>query len=202
MGAEDRLVVVRHAPDDGVEEGSDLVRRGIADRVRQVDRRGACVDNRSTTRQQEVGIAAGRVLGRKLDVVCEPPACVTAADGRSRRCSRVMRSLRSRCRSEVAMKVWIRRRSAGCSALAGALDVARAAARQRRDHGPSHLVAITPHRFGIGLRGDREAGLDDVYAQRRRADGPAAASPSSRIEKPGACSPSRRVVSKIVTGSA
>ena len=36
----------------------------------------------------------------------------------ARQASRVMRSLRSRCRSEVARNVWMRRRSAGASARA------------------------------------------------------------------------------------
>ena len=95
----------------------------------------------------------------------KPRARVTAATARSRHCSRVIRSLRSRCRSEVAMKVWMRLRSAGIERLAGGVDVARRAARQRRDHRPSNLGRDPPHRLGVGLRGDREPGLDDVDAQ-------------------------------------
>ena len=48
-----------------------------------------------------------------LSVYCRH--CVTAATAASRHCSRVIFSLRSRCKSDVAMNVWIRRRSAGCS---------------------------------------------------------------------------------------
>ena len=64
------------------------------------------------------------------------------------------------------MKVWMRLRAAGFEGLAGGVDVARRAARQRRDDGPSNLGRDAPHRLGVVLGGDREAGLDDVDAQR------------------------------------
>ena len=56
----------------------------------------------------------------------------TAATAASRQVSRVMRSLRSRWRSDVAMKVWMRRRRAGAERHAGAVDVGGRAARERR----------------------------------------------------------------------
>ena len=94
----------------GREERADFVGRRVADGVGQVDRLAPGRDHRLDDAAQEVRIAARRVLRRKLHVVG-----VTCARGgrppprRRGSASRVMRSLRSRWRSEVAMKTWMRR---------------------------------------------------------------------------------------------
>ena len=147
--AEDRLVGVRDALADVREELADLVGHGVADRVGQVDRRRAGGDHRLDDPAQEVAIAARRILGRKLHIVGELAGAADAVDRSPRgTASRVMRSLRSRCRSEVARKVWMRRRSAGSSAARRFLDVLRPAARQRRDDRPADLAG----RSGASLR--------------------------------------------------
>ena len=71
--AEDDAVGVRDALPDVGEEGAGFVRRGVADRVRQVDRRGAFADDRLDDAAQEIGIAPRRVLRRKLHIVGELP---------------------------------------------------------------------------------------------------------------------------------
>ena len=104
--AEDRLVGVRDAAADLLEELADVLRRRVADRVRQVDRRRAGVDRRLDDAAQEVAIAARRILRRKLHIVGEAArASATPSTICSRHASRVMRSLRSRCRSDVARNV-------------------------------------------------------------------------------------------------
>ena len=110
-------------------------------------------------------IAAGGVLGRELDVVGE------AAGARHRRHG-ALEALLARD-PELALQVQVGGGDEGVDAaacggfegLAGGVDVARSAARQRRDHGPSYLCRDPAHRFGVVLGGDREAGLHDVHAQ-------------------------------------
>ena len=60
------------------------------------------------------------------------------------------------------MNVWMRPRAAGCNRPGGLLEVGAVAASQARDHRPADLGGDAAHRLGIGGRGDREAGLDDV----------------------------------------
>ena len=65
------LVGVRHARRDLGEELADVVRRRVADRVGQVDRRGAVGDRRFDDAAQEIAIAPRRILRRKLHIVGE-----------------------------------------------------------------------------------------------------------------------------------
>ena len=58
------------------------------------------------------------------------------------------------------------RRAAPFSDSPGALDVVGPAARQRRDDRPSYPRGDTLDPFGIGVGGNREAGLDQVHAER------------------------------------
>ena len=67
------------------EELADLVRGRVADRVGQVDRRGAGVDRRFDDPAEEIAIAARRILRRKLHIVGELPR---AARRRRRSASR------------------------------------------------------------------------------------------------------------------
>ena len=48
----------------------------------------------------------------------------------------------------------------------GRLEVGAMAARQAGDHRPPDLGGNLAHGFGVGRRRDREAGLDDVHAER------------------------------------
>ena len=47
----------------------------------------------------------------------------------------------------------------------GAIDVRRDRARQARDDRPAHGAGNGAHRLEVAVRGDREAGLDDVHAK-------------------------------------
>src|SRR4029453_14388476 len=98
-----------------------------------------------------------------------------AATAASRQASRVMRSLRSRCRSDVAMKTWIRRRAAGCSAQParsmsgggaragrpGGADVGGGAAREGADDRAADVRRDDAYRFSVRLGRDGETRLDD-----------------------------------------
>ena len=57
------------------------VRRGVADRVGDVDRRGPGVDGRLDDLAEEVELGAGGVLGRELDVVAIADGPLHAGDG-------------------------------------------------------------------------------------------------------------------------
>ena len=59
----------------------------------------------------------------------------------------------------------MRERAADFSAPPGAVDVARRAARQRRDDGPSNFGGHDPDGLGVRFRRDRESRLDDIDTQ-------------------------------------
>ena len=65
---EDDATRARHAPAHGLEEADDLVRRRVADRVGEVHGRRTRLDDRLDDRDEEVEVAARRVLGRELHV--------------------------------------------------------------------------------------------------------------------------------------
>ena len=60
------------------------------------------------------------------------------------------------------MNVWMRPRAAGCDRPGRLLEIGAVAAGQARDHRAADLGRDAAHRFGVGGRGNREAGLDDV----------------------------------------
>ena len=62
------------------------------------------------------------------------------------------------------MKVWMRPRLAGLIASAAAVDVLEGGAREAADDGVLGALGDLVHGREIALRGDREAGLDDVDA--------------------------------------
>src|SRR5829696_999350 len=124
-------------------------------------------------------------------------AARTAAIAPSIHCWRVIRSFRSRCRSEVAMNTCRRFRGAGASAHAArsmslALHLASAATT-----GPRMCAATmrTPSASASEAIGKPASMMSTPRAVSFRA---IFSFSSMRIEKPGACSPSRNVVSKIV----
>ena len=80
--AEHRAVGVGHAAHHAGEEFARFVRRRVADRVRQVDGRGARRDDRLDDAAQEIRIRPRRILRRELHIVGELPR---QADGVDRR---------------------------------------------------------------------------------------------------------------------
>ena len=69
MYADDRLVDVRHAIDQRTDDVVEMLRRRVADRVGDVDRRRAGGDRLFDHAAEKVDLRPARVLGRKLDVV-------------------------------------------------------------------------------------------------------------------------------------
>ena len=192
--------LVADARRDRGEHPGDVGRQRVADRVGQVDGRGAGLDRGVRHLAEELQVAPGGVLGRELHVrACAARACATASRICARQLARSMRSLCSRWRSEVARNTWMRGRAAPASA-AQARSMSPVTARARPGHDrPSAPPRRRPHRLEIPVGRDREAGFDDV----RRPAAPAAAAMRSFsagvMLKPGACSPSRSVVSKTWT---
>ena len=161
-----RLVGVGHAPDDLGEEFVGLVRRRVADRVGQIDRRGAGVDGRLDDAAQEIVVAARRVLRRKFDIVGELPGAADAVDdgrqaGLARDAQLALEMQVGRGEERVDAAARGRRQGAG-----GLVDVQRAASGQGGDHRPADLFGDLRDGLGVGRRGDGEAGLDDVHAER------------------------------------
>ena len=166
MGAEDRAVGVGHPLDDRLEEAGDLVRRRVSDRVGQVDRGRAGIDDGLDDATQEIQVAAGGVFGRELDVVGVAARARDGIDGRSQaglsRHPEFCRQVQVRRRDErvnAAPRGW-------CQRLAGAVDVCRRAARQRRDDRVLDGSGDLADGLGIRVGRDREPGLDDVDAKR------------------------------------
>ena len=71
--APDHLIGARHAADHAGEEVADLVRRRVADRVRQIDRRRTGLNHTFDDAPEELRIAPGRIFGRELHVISERP---------------------------------------------------------------------------------------------------------------------------------
>ena len=110
---------------------AELVGRAVAHRVRDVDRGGARVDRRQRYLAQVLDAGARRILRRELHVVhVAPGEPHRRPPSPSSTCARVLRSLYCRWMSLVAMKVWMRGRSAPSSAdAARVMSAAQARAR-------------------------------------------------------------------------
>ena len=140
----------------------------VADGVGQVDRGGAGPDRGFDAAAQEVGVGAGAVLGRPLDVVG-----MLARQG-----DRVGDGLQHLVRLHPQLVFHVQRAGAdeGVDALAlgaahrlgGAQDVRPAGAGEARDHRAVVALGRLGDRLDaleIAGRGDREAGLDHVDAE-------------------------------------
>ena len=165
VGAEDGFVCVGDPGEDGAEELEDFIRRGVADRVRQVDRGGSCLDNRLDDPTEKVEIAPRRVLGRELDVVGVPAGLCHRGDG----------GVEALLAADVQLAFEMQVRSGdervnaailpGRERFAGAFDVVWAASRQGSHHGAIKGGRDHAYSFGIRVGGDREARLDHIDAQ-------------------------------------
>ena len=96
------------------------------------------------------------------------------------------------------MNVWMRAAASGRERPGRAIDVAGRAAGERRDDRARHRLRHPPDGLRVGVRGDGEAGLEDVARPAISSCRASRTFSSIRIENPGACSPSRRVVSKMI----
>ena len=165
MNADDRLVDVRHAVAERLDDLAHLARRGVADRVGNVDRRGAGGDRGLDHLAEEIGLGAGGVLGRVFDVVAE------AAGPLHPRHRLADHLLLAHFQLELAVdraggEKDVQPRAFGVSqGVAGPIDVGVAAAGQPADHRAAHVAGDFTHRLEIAGRRDREARFDHVHAQ-------------------------------------
>ena len=180
---EAEVVVAVRREDDAVRAGGaranrreelvDLVRRRVADGVREVHGRRAGLDHRGHDRAEVVEVAPRRVLGRELHVVDVPPR---AGD----RAGRGLESLAAR-HVELVREVEVRRGDERVEARPGAaverleraVHVRVHGARERGDNGTADGLRDGADAREVVLRGDREPGLEDVHAELVELDGEA-----------------------------
>ena len=153
--------------DDPPDERAELGRDRVADGVRDVDRRGAGLDDRLVDLEQEVGVGARGVLGARTRSRRRGPSCLAAvADPADRLGERLVA-----VDPELVLEVDVARRDEDVEVrplgdldrLDRPLRVAVAAAGERRDRDPAlGLLGDPPDRLEVAGRGGREAGLDDV----------------------------------------
>ena len=165
VGAEDRLVRVRHAADDLLEELARFLWHAVADGVGEVDGRRTGVDGGLNNPAEEVAIAARRILCRKLHIVHQVAGAADVLHDR-------LEALLAR-HAELGREVQVGGCQKGVNALAlgrferlGSLvDVFGAAAGERRNNRPANLERHLAGGFSISRRGDRETCLDDVHPE-------------------------------------
>jgi hypothetical protein len=157
---------MRHPLTDAAEEILQLVRRRVANRIRQVDRRAPHLDHRFDDAAQEIEVAARGVLRRELHVEGVLACVADRLDGR-------FHALLAR-HAQLGLQVQIRGGDEGVNAglrrrldrPRGALEIGAMAARQAGDDRTTDLGGDLADRLGVGRRRDRESGLDDVHTQR------------------------------------
>ena len=164
MGREDHRAGIGHPLDQHADQGAELLRRGVADRVGDVDGRGPRLDRRLDHPAEEIVLGAGGVHRRPLDVVG------VVARPRHRRDHPLMHLLLV----ELELELPVERRGAdeGVDALplgmderfGGAVDVAGGGPGQPADHRPLDPLGDFRDRFEVAVGGDRKAGFDDVDA--------------------------------------
>ncbi len=142
-----------------------FLRHRIANRVRDVDRRGAGVDRAFDDFGQELELGSRGVLGRKLDVLAQRPRVLHALgcgmdDLLARHVELVLAVDGARGEEEMQPRtrgVAYRR--------PGPVDVLGIAPGETGDHRALDLPGDGLDRLPVAARGHREAGLDDVDAE-------------------------------------
>jgi hypothetical protein len=156
----------RHRP---TYERGELRRDRVSDRVRDVDRRRAGLDDGLVDLEQELRIRARRVLGAELDLDIAPELLAAIGDPADR-----LSECRLAIDPELVLEVDVAGRDehvemrplGDLDRLDGALRVAVAAARERGDRDPALRLAGDPvDGLEVAVRGGREAGLDHVHLQ-------------------------------------
>src|SRR5690242_1266526 len=150
---------------DFADESAVFLRRRVADGIGNVHRAGAGRDYRLGDLFQETGLGARAVFGREFDVI---DVAAGQLDGGDRFIEHLLLGL-----FELVLQMNIAGGDKGVDArppgvleaLGGALDIERAAARERGDLSPGKLAAHRVHGFEIALAGDREARFQNVYAE-------------------------------------
>ena len=152
-----------------------LRRDGVADRVGDVDRAGAGVDDRRQHVAHVVEVGARGILRRELDVLAVPAGVADGFDGRLHHFGPRL--------AQLVLEVDVGGRHEGVDAGApgvphrfpAAVDVAETHAAQAADDRGAlqraHLAGDLPGRLEVLLRRDGESGFDDVHVQSRQLPG-------------------------------
>ncbi len=162
MRGEARLVGVRHALAQHLDQREILLRHGVADGVGNVDGGGAGIDGGLDAAAEEVLLGAGAVLARPFHVV---GVVARAGDLRDHHFVDLVRLF-----LQLVFHVHRRGGEEGVNAaafgrldrLGAAVDVLEGGARKPADHRLVRALGDLVHRGEVALRCDRKAGLDDV----------------------------------------
>ena len=167
VDGEHDVAQARHELVEPRQERGVLVRHGVADRVRDVDRGRALLDRRRQHLGGELDVGAGGVHRAELDVLDERAG---VRDRRAGLAQHVLaRGLQLVANVDVARgDERVHARALGIAhRLGGALDVRGVRARQAGDHRAVHLPRDRPYRLEVTRRRDRESSLDHVHAEPR-----------------------------------
>ncbi len=165
MDADHRPIDVRHALAERADHAAHLLGHGVADGVGNVDGRGPGVDGRGDHFAEEINLGAGGVFGRELDVWAIARGSAHAGHGPANDLGLVHLEL------ELAMDGAGGQEDVNASLLGvlqrlpGTIDVLIVAASQPADDWAANLLGDSLDGIEIAMRGDGEAGLDDVDAQ-------------------------------------
>ena len=188
---------------------AEFIRRGVADRIGDVERGRAGLDGRFQHLVQEFRIAAPGVFRAELDIRAQAAGIghhlgdPLPAPARGSSCSLYCMWI-----SEVARKVWMRGRAAWRTA-SQALSISLW--RGPRQPADDRCAPVDPPRCGLptstAIRrtasrssGEAAGKPASITSTPRRARARATSSFSAEVmDAPGDCSPSRRVVSKMRT---
>ena len=163
LGAVLHLLPDLHDPEE------PLLGDGVADGIGDVDGARAGVDDRLQHLAHVVEVRPRGILGRELDVLA---VSARVFDGLHCRLQHLGAAL-----PELVLQMDVRRRHEGVDARAARVldrlprpvDVAQADAAETADDGRAleraHLLGHLAHRPEVLVRGDGEAGLDDVHVQ-------------------------------------
>ena len=162
------LFDVGHVLPDAPDESAELLRRGVAHGVGDVDGRRARLDRGLQHLVEVLDVRARCVHGRELDVL-------HVATGARHHFNGPLAGLFPR-EAELVLEMDVRRRDERVDAdlgralqgFPGAVNVLRARAGQAADCRAFHFLRDAPHGLKVARRAVRESGLDDVYAEPRQ----------------------------------
>ena len=165
VNTQHRLINVRHSVSQRCDHVIHLPRRGIADRVGNVDRGGPGSDRRLNHPAEKIDLGAGSVLGREFNVVtavagprhpgnCSPHHLVLIHSQLE------LAVNRTGCQKDMDAGP-----GRGSQRLPSSVDVAVVAAGQPADNRLANHFGDFTNRLKVPRGGDREASFDDVNLQ-------------------------------------
>ena len=156
-------------PADGLpqvpDDGGVVARHGVADRVRDVQRRGPGLHRLLDDFGQEVQFRPGGVFRRELHVLDQIAGAADALDGPADDLLRRHLELELAVDGTRGQEDVDARPGGVLHGEAGPVDVGRVAPGQAADDRPVDLPRDRLDRLEVAGRGDGEAGLDHVHAQ-------------------------------------